>query len=83
MNSKYNLITEENIAHFCEILGSEKVKTQSEDLNFYGKDETEDLCLLPTCVLFPNTAEQISEIVKYCNGQLIPITVRGGGTGLA
>ena len=83
MNTKYNLITEENIAHFCEILGSEKVKTQSEDLNFYGKDETEDLCLLPTCVLFPNTAEQISEIVKYCNGQLIPITVRGGGTGLA
>jgi glycolate oxidase len=34
-------------------------------------------------VLFPNNSTQVSNIAKYCNENLIPLTVRGAGTGLS
>jgi glycolate oxidase len=38
---------------------------------------------MPEVVIKPNTAEQIAGILKYCNEVKIPVTPRGGGTGLS
>ncbi len=49
----------------------------------HGHDETEDLVFLPQAVLEPASTEQISQIMQLCSRERIPVTVRGGGSGLA
>lgn len=49
----------------------------------YSHDETEDLSFLPDIVIHPNTTQEISMILKYCNENKISITPSGGRTGLS
>jgi glycolate oxidase len=75
-----------NAAHieaFKEIIGQSFVFTDDESLNHYAHDETENLHFLPSVVLKPSTAEEISAILKICNEDKIPVTPRGAGTGLS
>lgn len=65
------------------IVGESEVITSGEDLENYSHDETEDLVYHPAVVVKPQTAEQVSEILKICNENLIAVTPRGGGTGLS
>ena len=65
------------------VLGETYVCTDEESLNHYGHDETEDLVFLPDIVVKPRTAEELSDIMKICNEHTIPVTPRGGGTGLS
>jgi glycolate oxidase len=66
-------------------LGSSKtrVSVQKDDLENASKDETEDLSYLPDLVVFPDTAEEISAVMKIANKHRIPVTPRGAGTGLS
>lgn len=79
----YNTISKEIIEAFISICGTENVLTESIDKKPFGKDHTEDLEYLPELVLIPKNAQEISEICKICNQNLIPITSRGAGTGLS
>src|SRR5690606_34311300 len=78
-----NKITAEHIRLFKSICGEDNVITNEQDMNYYGHDETESLHFLPHAVLKPRTAEEISEVFKICNRDLIPVTPRGAGTGLS
>src|SRR5689334_15286158 len=49
----------------------------------YSHDKTEDYSFLPDVVLKPGTADEISRIMKLCCAHAIPVTPRGGGTGLS
>ena len=79
----YNKITPPILDRFKEILGAQYVLYDEEHLQNYGHDETEDLVYLPEVVLKPGSAEEISRIMKLCNEEKIPVTPRGGGTGLS
>src|SRR5206468_8233963 len=68
---------------FRKIVGPQHVLVDEESLNNYGHDETESLLYLPDVVLKPRTAEEISEILKICNEDGLPVTPRGAGTGLS
>ncbi len=54
-----------------------------EFLEKYGHDETEDLIFLPEIVVIPTEIEEISILMKWCTQHRIPVTPRGGGTGLS
>ena len=54
-----------------------------EDLEPLSKDYTEDLRFMPDLAIKPTTVEQISEILKICSLNQIPVTTRGAGTGLS
>lgn len=56
---------------------------QDEVLQNYGHDETENLQFTPELLLKPQTTAQISEILKYCNENRIPVTPCGARTGLS
>lgn len=71
------------LSNFRDILGNNFVFTDEETLDNYSHDETENLRFLPDIVLKPRTAEEISAIMKICNAGNIPVTPRGGGTGLS
>lgn len=71
------------IHSFEGIVGAENVIIDAEKRYPYSHDETEDYSYLPDVVLKPGTPEEISTILKICNEHMIPVTPRGGGTGLS
>ncbi len=77
------VISEEQLQQFKEIVGESFVFADEESLQNYSHDETEHLRYLPEVVLKPRTAAEISEVMKICNEYQIPVTPRGGGTGLS
>ena len=78
----YTTVDQDSIAFFQSIVG-ERCYTDFEQLVRYSRDETEDLSKLPEVVLKPNTPEEISAILKYCNEQKIAVTPSGARTGLS
>jgi glycolate oxidase len=71
------------IIQFEEILGKEYVLYDAESKDKYAHDETENLHFLPDIIIKPRSAEEISEVMKICNLNKIPVTPRGAGTGLS
>lgn len=82
-SSSKNNLTRQHLELFKEICGSGNVITEEEEMSLYAHDETESLYFLPSVVLKPRTAAEISEVFKICNKDLIPVTPRGAGTGLS
>lgn len=81
-----NYFTSVNEAHleaFRQVLGADLVLTEAENLAHYAHDETEDLHYMPSVVLKPGTTEQVSRIMEICSQYHLPVTPRGGGTGLS
>lgn len=66
-----------------EIVGVADLILIDEEKKPYGSDHTEDYNFMPDVVVRPDTAAKISEIMKLCNAHQIPVTPRGGGTGLS
>lgn len=81
--SSFSKIDAASITHFQDLLGIARVGLDQEILTKHASDETEDLCFPPELVLFVQTADEISNVLRYCNERRIPVTVRGGGTGLS
>jgi glycolate oxidase len=73
----------QHIEAFRKIVGENYVFVDEESLETYAHDETENLHYPPEAVIKPRTAEEISAIMKICNKERIPVTPRGGGTGLS
>ncbi len=76
-------LTENFIGELVKITGPEYVFTDSESLEKYGQDETEDLVFLPHIVVKPANAQEISSIIRLAIENKIPVTPRGAGTGLS
>ncbi|MEK0422820.1 MAG: hypothetical protein RLZ95_730 [Bacteroidota bacterium] len=77
-----NKITPAIIEQFKHIVGEAFLLTDIESIEKYGKDETENLFYAPEVIVKPRTAQEISSLLKICNEHIIPVTPRGGGTGL-
>ena len=80
----YNKVSEPFLAELRQALGAENVFTDAATLDRYKTDEEADeRCFaVPEAVVRPGSAAEIAAVVKLCNKYLVPITVRGGGTGL-
>jgi len=76
-------VSNDIVSHFSTIVGEANVIIDPALRHPYAHDETEDFFFLPDVVLKPGTAEEISAIMKYCHEHVIPVTPRGGGTGLS
>lgn len=68
---------------FQAIVGEENIIVDPEKRYDYSHDQTEDYSFLPDVVLKPGSPEEISQIMTLCNRHVIPVTPRGGGTGLS
>lgn len=79
----YKLIDEDDLRFFERICSKTQLFSDADSLHKYSKDETEDLSMQPQLVIKPDTVEQISAILNYCNQHHIPVTPRGAGTGLS
>lgn len=79
----YKKISSKDIEFFQETIGQQNVLFDPDSLEKYGHDETEDLVFSPEIVLKPNTVDEISKVLRYCNEELIPVTPQGARTGLS
>jgi glycolate oxidase len=77
------MLQNQHVIALQEIVGIENSFTNTDKLREYGHDETEDLVFEPHIVLLPATTNEVSQIMQYCFAQNIPVTPRGGGSGLA
>ncbi|MBX2898110.1 MAG: FAD-binding protein [Cyclobacteriaceae bacterium] len=75
--------THEIINELRAVVGDGFLLTEEAQRTEYGHDKTEDYLFLPDVVVKPGTPEEISAILKICNAHRVPVTPRGGGTGLA
>lgn len=67
------------------IFGSETLIFDPRDLEAYSHDEFASLQIsqLPAAVVKPVNEEEIVTLLRFCRAEDIPLTTRGGGTGLA
>jgi glycolate oxidase len=79
----YHKITSDILLKISEAVGADNVFTDQEVLGDYAHDETEDLKFFPEVVVKPINTAAVSALLKICNEYLIPVTPRGGGTGLS
>lgn len=66
-----------------QLLGPSLVTVEPQDLQKYGQDETEDFVFEPDVVVRPETVDQVSRLMAYCNKHQVIVTPRGAGTGLS
>jgi glycolate oxidase len=81
----YGHVNGEIVRRLAEIVGPENVVADAEKMADYGHDEcalSAELSRLPDAVVKPKSPEEVSEILNLANSQKLPVTPRGGATGL-
>ena len=68
-----------------KIFDPEDLISRQGDLHAYSHDEfaSEAIATLPLAVVKPQEEEQIINLLRFCRQHDVPLTARGGGTGLA
>lgn len=79
----YQKVSAETLRQLAVIVGKENVLVDDEARNVYGKDETEDLTFPPDAIVKPSDTQQVASVLKLAASSRIPVTPRGGGTGLS
>jgi glycolate oxidase len=80
----YEKITSEVRETIEAIIGKENVLSGAEKIADYGHDEfsLREIACEPELVVKPETEYQVAEILKLASERMIPVTPRGGATGL-
>jgi glycolate oxidase len=83
-NKDYQKVSQTLIQKFHTIVDPKNVISDREKMVDYTHDEYvgKEIQTYPEIVIKPRTIKEVSKIVQLCNGQEIPLTIRGSGTGL-
>jgi len=74
------MIEKKHLKAFTAIVGSENIYDDKAHMLAYSYDATRTR-FEPDAVIFPRHEQDVSDILKYCNDNLIVITARGAGSG--
>jgi glycolate oxidase len=80
---KFNPVTEEIVSRLRKELGEENVFTDEDTLTQSASDETEDLVYRPEVVVQPPDTKRVASVLRIAWDNNVPVTPRGGGTGLS
>jgi FAD/FMN-containing dehydrogenase len=87
-DSRFKELTADDVKFFKELLGSESAiidglnQDATSDLEGYNADWMKKYRGQAKLVVKPETTEQVSKIMKYCNDNLLAVNPQGGNTGL-
>ena len=79
----FTSLTPSLIEELIQKFGTAFIKYDAETINNFSHDWTEDFHFPPAAVVFPTSTQEVSQIVKWCNENNIPITPAGACTGLS
>ena len=71
------------VKEFQRLLGTEQVLLEETDRATYAYDAAVLEPVLPAIVLMPRSAEDLGQVVRLCQENALPLTVRGAGTNLS
>ena len=71
------------VKNLKKIVNPENVLDHEDELRPFETDGLSAYKQKPLIVVFPENTEQVSKILKYCNGERIKVVPRGAGTGLS
>lgn len=71
------------VERLSAIVGEDKVRTDADSLETFGKDWTKILDPKPSAIVFPKTTEQVQQIVLLANEAGLALVPSGGRTGLS
>lgn len=66
----------------CDLIGKSKVSINETLLQHHSKDESDYEVVKPDVVVFPETKDDVVQIVEYANKHHIPVVPFGAGSGL-
>lgn len=78
----YKIVNQQDIKELIQICGEKNVIVGENIHEDYSRDELAGIHQYPDIVVLPETALQVSNIMKYAFRNHIPVTPRGQGTGL-
>ncbi|WP_417897883.1 glycolate oxidase subunit GlcD [Bacillus haimaensis] len=67
---------------FIQIVSADNYRDSAAEKLVYSYDATPNFQSMPDAVIVPRNAEEVSQIVKLCNENRIPLVPRGSGTNL-
>lgn len=76
-------MTESILGRLRQAVGADNVRTDSEAIEIYASDETEDLAFSPEVIVFPTDTDSVARVLRIAFDSDVPVTPRGGGTGLS
>jgi glycolate oxidase len=81
---KFQEMDRDRLSRLADICGPENVISDRERVLDYVRDESPGAVPFrpPEAVVKPRCREEVSRILELANGNLIPVTTRGGATGL-
>tara|TARA_R110001583_G_scaffold42509_18_gene135183 strand:- start:6388 stop:7824 length:1437 start_codon:yes stop_codon:yes gene_type:complete len=71
------------VERLAAIVGADKVRTDADSLENFGKDWTRIYEPRPSAIVFPKTTEQVQQIVLLANEAGLALVPSGGRTGLS
>ena len=71
------------ISDLCEIINRDNILSHEDEIRPYETDALAAYKQKPLLVVLPETVDQVSEILKYCNENKVKVVPRGAGTGLS
>ena len=68
-----------------KIVGQKNLTFDPEKMEDYSHDEfsLKEIAKMPELVIKPRTTEEVAEILRLANEEMVPVTPRGGATGMA
>lgn len=87
-DKRFKEIDKEDVKFFRDVLGADNAiidgvnQDASDDLDAYNADWMRKYRGHTRLVLKPDSTQQVSKILKYCNDNLIAVNPQGGNTGL-
>ena len=76
------MIADVDISQLQAILGEENVSVRRTDLEAHSADESWVEPHLPDVVVWPESTEQVAQVLAYADGRGIPVSPWGGGSSL-
>jgi FAD/FMN-containing dehydrogenase len=88
-DSRFAQLTEEHVAYFRSLLGSESAvidgvtsDAAADDIEPFNSDWMRKYRGHCKLVLKPGSTDEVSQILKYCNDNMLAVVPQGGNTGL-
>ena len=79
---KFNPLTQTHLENLKAMVAPDRLSTGESVLNLHAKDESRHPPCRPEAVIWPQSASEVSAVLKYANSSGIPVTGWGSGSSL-
>ncbi|HVO42923.1 MAG TPA: FAD-binding oxidoreductase, partial [Aggregatilineales bacterium] len=80
--STYATVSAQHVADLIAILDASRVSVTTADRDQHARDQSFHEPHLPDVVIWPETTEEVSRVLKFADSQRLPVVAWGAGTSL-